>query len=972
MRAVVYAALVAMVGMCTTSLAASPDGNGTEMPDSAGVRLPYRLERGDLYYEDILTTADGTKLTGKVLEWGGRVLLFDARGSARVFSLLEVDRFEFRRRERHRAKPGLPDLTVAYVERLPRDPSWHGHVSTEDGVVRLDVDPEQTPWHPAIGSKVTFRAHVLNAGDSPSPAVICRIGVDGADAARETLPKLAPGAEAVVEASWPWQSGDHTLRIEIDPDGHAREIVRWNNLFTEPINALAVTVVVARDRYEAFRAVPSLVDSFCLEDYIQYHMRNMNALFASSIYPSAPEGVKERVRCDRIVVVDDPSDPAERKHWERTLRRGGEADGLAEYAALLVLGKEWLKGDLSLEALKVDWSMLQRIGREIGLVDLDATDTTVDACFVPDKFNRYALRRYLSPLRQSLMYTAGGFPLTEEAACFLNKTRGRPRGIRGDYLFQVPEKLVVEVLSNAGRPLSGVRVDMYQLKSEGEDKGRIIGIGRRDPLVSASTDQHGRAVLPNLPAPEVKTPGGYALRPNPFGRIATDGSNGLLLLRLRAGEEEEFHFLPLVACNVAYCRGQRQEYVHPLRTHFAESGAPARPPDSTTLMEDRSEAQPPLTVLWWVPKGTDPKAIEEFRVYKRTGFGGDGLRGWTLASTVGPKAGRWIPRSPETYFDELTYQGPYALDTFFAVSMVDRSGRESGLSEPAYLPYGVSCLKLAIEGDAAYMTLRGAGAVKMLYWDGVAGTQPFAMKTGRVEGYSPTFSGIAFTPSGRMVVTDPVNHVLAWYDKSRYELERVLPARGAWPGVPDVRPGAFSAPADVAVDESGNLYVADSGNDRVQILDSNGRFKAMLDEDFRFREPHAVCCSNGHLCVTDHGGRRCRVYALTSDGPKFLRELPPLFDADRAVVNKAGQIFITGRESEDGIWAVLVFAPLGETARLVETRTEGRMGKYHRPRGLYLYPGLDHNFAYFANDFPFDVRRVHLEKKPRQTAKAGR
>lgn len=939
---------------------ASTSALATSEPIGSGEGIfNYRFERGRLNYDDVLTMSNGKKCIGKVQEWANQVLLFNATGHVTAYSLADVMQFETRRVDRHTSRPDLPDLTVAYIERLPRDPSWHGHVVMRDGLSRLDVAPDQAPWQPSPGSEVTFRVHVLNAGVAESTAVPCRILIDGQEVSRVTVKPLSAGAEQVIEVSWSWQEGQHAIRVEIDSAGKTPEIVRWNNVFVEPIRALGVTVVVARDRYDAFSRTPSLVDSFCFEDYIQYHMRNMNALFKASVYPTAPDGILERVRCDRIIVVNDPLDEKELMALAPALRRGGKADGLAEYAAILTLGRLSEGEDLRYDALKVDWDLLRQLGLQIGLVDLTKTDTKLEQCCVLDKFGRYAQRRFIAPSIRTLMYTAGGFPFTESEACFLNRTLGRPRGFQGDYLYQVPEKIVLEVLSNAGTLLGGVQVDVFQLKSEGRDAGKIIGIGREDPLISAVTDARGRVALANLPAPTHKTPGGYELGPNPFGKIATDGSNGLLLLRLRIDVVEEFHFLPLSVCNLAVLRNHRQEFIHRLQTRFGAPGGPPRPPDSTTRMRVRTEEKPPLLVYWWSPEGVTPNLLAEYRVYKRTGFGGDDARPWVLSSIREPNQPRM---SEETYFDEFSYDGPYSLDTFFAVSAVDKNGRESSLSEPTFLPYGNDCVQFAIDGQAAYMTLQGTGPAQMLYWDSVAGTQPYGVRTDQFAGYSPGFSGIAFTPDHQMVVTDPKNNVLAFYDVSRHELVDLIPNRGYWPGFSSVMPGEFSQPADVAVDDAGNLYVADQGNHRVQILDSRGRFKAMLDDEFRFKSPYAVGYANGHVCVTDFERTRCRVYDVSGDNPKFVRELPQLFDAGRGLVNKSGRVFITGRTSETGTWAVLIFAPEGKTARLADARAKGQGGNYHKPRGLYLYREHGGNLAYFANDFPFDVRFIDIEQ----------
>lgn len=922
--------------------------------------FPYNCDASDLRFGDVVTLVDGSKHAGKVMEWANQVLLYEAGTAPLMFAVPDVQGFQFRRENRHKAAPNLPDLTVAYIERLPRTPSFHGHVVTENGLSKLDLDPAGLSWGPAPGSPVTFRVHVLNAGFAASAPVPCRVLVDDAEIATAAIPALQPRAEHVVEAKWTWQDGAGRVRAEIDPSGTTPEIVRWNNTRSEPISALAVAVVVAKDRYDAFKSLRNVVDSFCFEDWVRYQICALNGLFRASTYPSSPQGAVERLRCDRIVVVDDPANKQQRVQWEASLRRDGRPEGLAEYDALAAWGKSGSKEVLEQEALRIDWAELQELCRQLGLIDLNKTDTTVEQCMVRDNRGRYVQRCHLFPNRATLMYTVGGFPLDEVSVGALNKMQGRPRGFRGDFLYQLPAKVMLEVLSNAGTPLAGVTVDVFQLASEGENAGTICGLGDEDPLYSGLTDSDGRFSLLDSQTPAHQTPNGFELRPNPFGKIAPDGANGLLLLRLRRERAEEFYFFRLYDCNLAYLRGERESHVHQIRTRLAEPDAPVGPPYTAVRMPVRTSEMPPLQVCWRFPEDTSFESVEEFRVYKRTGLADNAAKPWTLASVL-----PFSPTLPKlcvegTYFDEFRYDGPYSLDTFYAVSLVDERGRESNLAAQGCLTYGKDCVSFAMDAETAYITLDGPGPAQMLCWDGAMGTQHFGVRTRAFKGYKPAFAGVAVARDGRLIVADPVNHVLAIYNRA--DLTELLPNRPWWPGFPSDKPGEFYEPADVAIDAADRLIVADRNNNRVQILDSHGQFVGLLDGDFRFEGPHAVAYGNGHVCVTDRLGTRCRVYELQDSEAKFVRELPPLVEADRALVSKTGLIYVAGRASKDGTGGILVFTPRDGTAALDHVETEDIMGGFHRPRGLYIYPGSSaDDWAYFVNQFPFDVRRCKLK-----------
>ena len=911
-------------------------------------------------FADTVTLQDGSRHLGKVMEWANQVLVFKGTDLPLVLPVPDVKQLQFRRGELQKAAPKLPDLTVAYVERLPRDPSLQGHVVNENGLSRPDIDVSGIAWRPALGSQVTFKIHVLNAGFAESAPVPCKASIDGVEIASATVPALQPQAEQEISASWQWQDGPHSLRVEIDGDGATPELARWNNAFVEPVQGLAIAVVVARDRYEAFNRNRNVVDSFCFEDWVQYQLRSMNGLLRASVYPSSPKGALERVRCDRILVVDDPSNERQRSEWQALLHKEGRSSGPAEYGGVLVWGRTGEEESVDATALRVDWSQLQQLAGQLGLIEWTKTDTRIEQCMVMDNRGRFAQRQHLFPDRATLMYAAGGFPLDEVSVGALNQMLGKPRGFRGDFLYQLPAKVVVEILSNEGSPLAGVQVDAFQLMSEGEFAGFIAGSGRGDPLYSAETDGQGRVALLDMEAPAHTTFGGFGLRPNPFGKIATDGSNGLLLLRLRQGKAEGYYFIRLYDCNIAFLRGQRDQYVRQLRTRFAGVEAPAAPLFTALRVPVRTAAMPPLEVCWRLPEEVSLDMVEEFRIYKRTSLGDDAIKPWTLASI--------LPQSPRlkelcvdgTYFDEFRYDGPYSLDTFYAVSLVDRQGRESNLSPPGCLAYDKDSISFAMGEETGYITLAGDGPAQMMCWDGMTGTQNFGVRFQAFKGYKPGFGGVAIGKDGRLVVADPLNHVLAFYDHG--ELTEVVPSRPWWPGFASDEPGEFYSPADVAVDETGGIFVADRNNNRVQVLDSRGHFQSVLDEQFHFEGPHAIGYANGHVCVTDKGGTRCRVYQWQTSGARLVRELTGLVEADRALVSKTGKIYLAGRTSAGGTTGILVFVVSGENAVLDHVETEDVMGTYHRPRGLCQYPGAaGDDWAYFVNEFPFDVRRCKLQ-----------
>ncbi len=127
-------------------------------------------------------------------------------------------------------------------------------------------------------------------------------------------------------------------------------------------------------------------------------------------------------------------------------------------------------------------------------------------------------------------------------------------------------------------------------------------------------------------------------------------------------------------------------------------------------------------------------------------------------------------------------------------------------------------------------------------------------------------------------------------------METQVPAAAglAW-GTQGDAPGQFNNPLDIAVDDEGNVYVADSGNRRVQVFDAAGRFVAYWrGGDERFVRPSAVAWDErGYVLVLDSGTGW--IHRFTVDG-RFLEKfggpaagvLCPCWLA----VNEAGQVYV--------------------------------------------------------------------------------
>jgi len=86
-----------------------------------------------------------------------------------------------------------------------------------------------------------------------------------------------------------------------------------------------------------------------------------------------------------------------------------------------------------------------------------------------------------------------------------------------------------------------------------------------------------------------------------------------------------------------------------------------------------------------------------------------------------------------------------------------------------------------------------------------------------VDGMFRQVTDVAWDSAGNTFISDGyVNSRIAKVDKDGNWLK-------SW-GEPGDQPGQFSAPHSIAVDAQNNIYVADRGNRRIQVFDSNGKF----------------------------------------------------------------------------------------------------------------------------------------------------
>ncbi|KJU85619.1 NHL repeat containing protein [Candidatus Magnetobacterium bavaricum] len=113
-------------------------------------------------------------------------------------------------------------------------------------------------------------------------------------------------------------------------------------------------------------------------------------------------------------------------------------------------------------------------------------------------------------------------------------------------------------------------------------------------------------------------------------------------------------------------------------------------------------------------------------------------------------------------------------------------------------------------------------------------------------------SGIGVDPSGYVYVSDTGNNRIQKLDSSGNSISK-------WGG-PGSADGEFNSPMGLAVDQRGNVYVSDKGNHRIQKFDSNGKFQTSWSgngkdtdtkDDTAFAPDAITVDKNGDVYVVD-------------------------------------------------------------------------------------------------------------------------
>ena len=460
---------------------------------------------------------------------------------------------------------GPVDLNATFIERTPR----------------YDYDAPKN--NPERGDLVTFGGHVRCWGDFV-PEVEYRWTIDGVTVESGTLTDLIPGQDRVVEYAWNWLDGNHTVEFTIDPAGQITETSEANNVVEDRTNGLAVGFWVEESVHAYFHEYQHElgIGSNSWEDWTQRQMARWNEHCENAVYPTSPQGVLDRVRIDKIVVVPDGALPlAGGLPGNHPDRNDKTVDLMWGFPATLLDGSMYTDHTNLWEgnAFYLEGSLIHELGHARYLIDNYGYDVanndSVQQVQIYEDGQPVAGSEWMPFLAWDsvLYYNQNGGIMTGPwrawspyGAAALNLIAGQ-RASQGNYnapgnigvfLQDLPENNHVRFVDTGGQPLAGANVRVYQAEPGPGWYGKVIDNTYELPY---TTDADGYVHMPRNPfadGPIVHT----------YGR-----ANGIAVLRIEHGDDLWYRFMEVPDFNLQYWQGNTEDAYYTFE--LPQRGSPA-------------------------------------------------------------------------------------------------------------------------------------------------------------------------------------------------------------------------------------------------------------------------------------------------------------------------------------------------------------------------------------------------------------
>jgi sugar lactone lactonase YvrE len=801
-------------------------------------------------------------------------------------------------------KPSGIDLDVTYISRTSmynRYEVWY----TVDGRPYLRPGTENHQRWPVQGELVTFTAHVTNKGTLPSGSFDFKWYIDGVEVQPGTHNSLEPSEEGTETYQWAWAHSldgerlldNHTVRFAVDPSNTIGETYESNNSLEDRTDAISLILAVTPELYQALETPANRQWSYSAEDWLQKQIAAMNAAFARSVFSSAPNGIEERVRLDKIVITST-APPA----------------NYAEDGGFFMPVDDRLGTGFYDPITDVSGGLIHELTHQLGVIDMYGLDVPLEIPQVLDWLGRPVQMEYSTYfLFPGLMNNPGIKPpiYDEHTTLALNANKGYRRGYYGEYLYDVPEQTHLRVMDNQGNAASGVTVKLYQRSSDQGSYGGRYGTIDNVPEVTGVTDNNGLFLLTNRSVgTPITTNTGHSLQDNPFAVIDVVGKNDEFIMELTKGNHQEYGWLDITEFNLAAWQGGNTIEID---SHVPPDNAPI-----TSISLD-GNLEFGLVELEWEQDSFDGSIIG-YNVYRATS----------------PTYSYQKIIANTTMFSYTDFYDYGSRAVIYAVTAVDAQGRESGFSNFFYALSLINPAAIAIDGNNHRIVLDPQNGYALLYQspDGMF------LDTRSSYDYHLEYSYYMVRDwQGRFIISHPSDYYTARQSVRIFDQNFNLVSEFGNSGT---GPGQFQSPTGVAiwgqpcVSNNCRFLVADSGNNRIQVFDQYGNFISTYGTigsgNGQFNNPQGlVVDSNGNVIVADSNNNRLQILNFNGTNLTFVKDITSNFSNPTGLAAYGTNYIIV---TDTGNNKIKLLDRQGNLITEYSGPNDGHIGNFYQPRGV--------------------------------------
>jgi DNA-binding beta-propeller fold protein YncE len=199
-----------------------------------------------------------------------------------------------------------------------------------------------------------------------------------------------------------------------------------------------------------------------------------------------------------------------------------------------------------------------------------------------------------------------------------------------------------------------------------------------------------------------------------------------------------------------------------------------------------------------------------------------------------------------------------------------------------------------------YVTEYGNQRIQKFASDGTYVTKWGSVGTGDGQFNHPV--GIAVDPAGNLYVTELDNHRVQKFSGAGAPVAQAPPVYLTQWGSFGFLNGQFNDPTGVTTDAAGNVYVADSGNNRIQKFSGTGTYLTAWggqgSQDGQFQGPYRVAADGaGNIYVTDSDNL---LQKFTSTGGFVANwgQNAPFISPEGVAVDATGNVYVADRNQQ--------------------------------------------------------------------------